>query len=1134
MCGETVVCTIGAFRCNAGAPQKCQADAITMCPFWGTTPGQPDMCSVNETCTAATGTCSCNNDPLCGTPPTAGDFCPTQGGATHSTCNMGADGCFTVTAGAACAAGQTCQTTTPGAVVTSGMACGCTPPVTDQTGVTIKLQGTGCLKAQANTVRVGSAMDDAVLTCMETGSGTGCYTWQITTSCASQQLTGGTDPVTSLPACVCKKPTVANQYYVDPDPEMSTFMTGQPTGAQFPAACRFRTLTTALGQTNVTQVIAQHTTSSNVHFKTKAGSPGVANCNGDNSCEKFPLTVPAGVHLYTSDQGSFNPFHYVIDVDTTDTSGYAVILQDKAFVEGYTVDASATNGAINAGAGVVAVVTSPIIGNYKGTAVAAAVTGHLNQVLILSKATGTSGSSAAVASNTNQTALLIQGQSAWQADFLSIVGGGSTGRGIVIDHASDPVAGTTASLVANHVNISLSGAAGSQTNIELGTNATANGIDSVAGPVAADSGNVLTVTNDTTTDGGTNSHNLKVGGGGVGVHVFNGTATVNGVDVIGNGPTGFVGYKVDLSNSPAAMGVNINQGSISGKTTTGVGIGVLANGGLVTVNGTHITGVTGWTGISIQQPAAPLSSAVTAAASAGNVTVTGTATAATLIDVVTPLVNTTATAGIVVGDGSEHLTISPTAPTASTTLPYLTITDNTKVTNYVDGIVVNNGHFMSTGTNVNVTANLRDGLQIFSSLALAGTDPNNPIGRVAVTGASITGNGRSGILIRTVVPVSLDTVKVNANGTPIAASALTSFPNGTGGIDIQRSPILNTSGSGFLVNLQNSSVSGNTNCGITLSGGELDFVDGITSVPRTCGVGVNDTPGPVTTGAAAGIFGGVTNSGGKVSAFIKNTHVQGNTGVGIYVTEAIDADPAQGANDITEVSLQDNLVTGNLTTVPASGQEPVAGGIYFAPSDTTNAACTGATCTAQALNGVLTADDIGCSDSSTVTNVGTILAPVYTKNHTTCTRIRMSSFIGNTVSCNGRAQLSFGVPQRISTSASGASPDGDWSISSDGSIVGVDLTMRCSAVASPNTLAGYNSAVSATNIGLAIPSTANNASGQSLLHVTAYGVKWNSGSIISGSDYTASLASGSQGNGDAAAWGICAGGAPTTCPVAVQ
>ena len=652
-----------------------------------------------------------------------------------------------------------------------------------------------------------------------------------------------------------------------------------------------------------------------------------------------------------------------------------------------------------------------------------------------------------------------------------------------------------------------------QVNVELGTNGANNGVAGTGNLAASDAGNILTVTNDSAGNGIDGSasltpHNIHVGPGGVGVHVFNGTATVTSVDVLASSAAGFIGYKVELSNSPAAMGVNINQGSISAAGTTTGGLGVLANGGLVTVNGTHITGTTGWTGISVQQPAAPASAGVMAVASAGNVTVTGaSAAASTLIDVVTPLGNTTATAGIVVGSGAENAIVNVTTPAANTAVPRLTIADNTKVMNYVDGIVVNNGHVVSSGANVISTANLQDGLQVFSSLALTGTDPNDPLARVLITGASFTNNGRAGVLIRDVVPVALDTVKITGNGTN-----QTTYANKSGGIDVQRSQI--SGNTGFLFSLSNSTVSGNTGCGITLSGGEGDFINGVTGT-RLCGVGVTDALGPIVAPtAASGIFGGSTSTGGKLSAVLKNDHVQNNTGVGIYVTEATDVDPSTPGfptvgtadRDVTEVSLQGNLVTGNLTVVPAAGSEPVAGGIYFAASDITNPNATGSS--------ALQVSDIGCSTG------------------VECTRIRMSSFLGNVSSCNGRAQLAFGVPQRISTSASGTSPDGDWDISSDGSIVGVDLTMRCSAAASPNTLAGYSA--TAANLGLAVPLAVDNASGQSLLHVHAYGVKWNAGTIISGSDYSSALAAASQGNDDASSWGICPGGAPTTCPVALQ
>jgi len=1112
-CGGST-CVEGAVRCNGAAPQACQRDSLG-CTFWNTPAGQPAVCSANQRCDGTTGTCACNDDPRCGTPPSSGDFCIDAGVTTHATCNLAADGCFAVTTGTACAEGLVCETTVPNAVVATGAACGCPLPLPDQTGQTVPLLGTACTPAQAAAgARVGSAMDRAVLICRPSGT---CNTWQVFVACQSQQLTGGTDPVTSQPACVCPHVTTAGQYYVDPNPAMSTFMTGQPTGVQFPSACRFRTLTTALAQPDVTQVIAAHESSSNVHFKTLRGTPAVSNCNAPNSCERFPMQIPAGVHVFTTDEGSFNPAHYIIDVDATSTKGYAVMLDDGAFLQGFTIDASATNTTgVNAGARVAAVVTSPIQGDWTSTPAAAPITARLDQVLILGNASAANGS---------QTALLIQGQARWTASFLTIAGGAGTKRGVVIDHATDPTAGTIASLTASHLNVSVSGGTG-QIAIELGSNGRDNGVAGVPGPVFADAGNVLMVTNDALDGpGAATPHRLNVGSAGVGLHLFHGTASLTGVDIAG-GPQGFTGVEIERSNAPAALGVTLAGGSISGAGTTGGGVGVLVAGGFATLDGAHVTGADGWIGVAIRQTAGN-------ATLAGDVTLTGSAGAPTIIDVVTPLGSAAAPAGIQVGQGIEASAFDVTAPPPDVALPRLTIADNTVVTHYVDGMVVNNGHVIATGANVRLLGNLRDGLQVLSSLALAGTDPNDPAARATFVGTSFSGNGRAGVLLRAVVPVLLDQVTVSGNGTPLAGSALPAFPDGTGGIDVQRSQ-LGASGGAFPTVIVNSSVSDNVGCGLTLSGGGDDLLNrtAIGDGARVCGLGTGFAidgspvgaaagrvggaqpgvrPGDVTTESPApsGIFGGRTNVGGKVSAFIKNTHVTNNSGVGIYVTEARDFDPTLTADDVTDVSFQNNVVTGNLMVVAPTGFEPVAGGIYFATSNLTSTDASGTR--------PVEVSDLGCEDPQDAA-----------VDHAVCTRVRMSSFLGNTVSCNGRAQVAFGLPQRINTSASGVSPDGDWNIGSDGTIVGVDLTMRCADAASPNTLAGYST--SAANIGLGVTSLATTVDGVSLVHVGAYGVKWNAGTIVAGGDYAPGLARAPQGNGDFAKWGVCPGVAPVVCP----
>ena len=1108
VCGpsESRICTAGATRCAMGAPQTCQLDAMG-CEFWGTTPGQPAMCSANQTCVAMTGVCACNNDPACGAMPKEGDFCPTAGAATHSACVKQADGCYTVTAGTACAAGQTCNTAA-GTVVATGTACGCPPAAADQTGKTVKLLGTGCANVGD---RVGSAMDDAVLVCGMSGT---CKVWQSMVACVTQQLTGGTDPVTGMPACVCKAPAKANQYFVDPDPSMSTFMNGAPTGAQFPAACRFRTLTTALAQPGVTEVVSQHESSSNVHFLTNTGLAGVADCTAPNTCEIFPLVVKPGVHMYTADVGSFNPNHYVVDIDGSSTT-WGVQIETGASVEGYTFDASATT-TLNAGCAGVnmgsagctpisAVVTSPALNM---PAAIAPFTATLNQVQVFTRGVATN----AVGTFAGQTGVLVRGQGAWTAHYLTVIGGaagtGVTNRGIQLAQRQ-ALALAALSLTADHVNVFMNGA--STIGVDVGIPSEAALSSAVL--------NTVSITNDATDHA--NSRGIRVGNGGIGVNVYNGTVTTTGLDVASSAAgSALTGYNVLNTNSPAAMGVNINTGNIVGGTlavnTAAAGnqagtVGVSAVAGFTTINQTHITGGRSFVGVSAQS---------TSAAVAATVNVTGSAATKTVIDAIAGT-NTTATVGIVVGSGLEY-TGTGTVPT---TLAALNINDNTTVTGYTDGLIVNNGHVLSAGTGVSFTANGRDGIQLLSDLNIPGTNPMDPLSRVSITGASITGNGRGGVLARGIAPVVLDTVKITGNGTPLPAAATT--PNAafaaagnvaSGGVDVQRSQM--TSGTAFLFTLKNSVVSANAGCGVTLSGGSDNLVNRTSAMGtgiRVCGfggtgttvAGVADpgvTAGAVQTGAVASavapvgsVFGGRTDTGGKVSATLQNNTIQNNTGVGIYVTEARDSDPAFGTDDVTEATVQGNKVAGNLTAVPATGTEPTAGGIYVAQSNWTSVPGTAAA-----------PNTIGCEATGA------------------CTRVRMETFLGNTIACNGRAQLSFAVPQRVSNTATGSA----WDISSNPSLVGVTLADRCTAPATPNTLAGYSPTVQ--SLGLAIPGSATDATLlTSLVHVNAYGVFWNSSTLASGNDYSSALASAPQGNNDAASWGVCPGATAVTCPVAL-
>jgi hypothetical protein len=113
--------------------------------------------------------------------------------------------------------------------------------------------------------------------------------------------------------------------------------------------------------------------------------------------------------------------------------------------------------------------------------------------------------------------------------------------------------------------------------------------------------------------------------------------------------------------------------------------------------------------------------------------------------------------------------------------------------------------------------------------------------------------------------------------------------------------------------------------------------------------------------------------------------------------------------------------------------------------------------------------------------------------------VRVEKFLGNTISCNGRHELGFAIPQR--TGSSDAAP---WDI---GSALGsVDMALACSESAFPNTLTGYG-ANPGSDLGLAVTSP--------VIHINARGVHWMNAVPAAGVDYSAALGTVPTGNGDA-------------------
>ena len=616
-CPETPVCTLNARTCTGGVPQLCMANSLG-CPSWV----PQTACGTHQTCTAATGMCTCTAEPRCGTPGAEGHFCPTAGGASFSVCTRDANGCFFVSAESqACTSPQTCQAT---GVVAVGSACGC-----PANGTTLN---SGCAN-QALNATVASSTDNAVLRCEMVGA---CKIWRILVNCADQSLTAGTDAVTNMPACICKPagsaPGAANTLYVDPDPPMATFMTNTPTGALQPPACRIRRLRDAIAATTTTftRVVAIHETSSNVHFAQEFKNLAT------NANSSVPLTVPAGIEVTTADGPSFNPSHYTIDLFGGDEA--RVVLSNGSSLSGFTLNAidTLTYGSPSVGAG------SDILGCSAGSATAH----HL----------------AIVGRTATQTAIAVNGNCALSGNLVTI---STVSRGIEVDYtgatgtasftgtnisvnAQDrglDIADANSAATLTSSSITLAGAAGAigaavvsgqvtlnQTAVSLtanvsaassginlsGTQATAaatvtGGTITLASSAAAPA-HALDIVNGTATLAGAT---VTVGGNTTGVRAQNASqVTINGASVLTTSckvttadcdatvadPDG-TGSLVAVIGSETGRGVYVPAGTtntgvgvtIGGTTAiSGFGNGVESGDGSLTVNGTvTVSGNTG-------------------------------------------------------------------------------------------------------------------------------------------------------------------------------------------------------------------------------------------------------------------------------------------------------------------------------------------------------------------------------------------------------------------------------------------------------------------------------------------------------------------------------------------------------------
>jgi hypothetical protein len=502
----------GSFCSSSGVQSLCQVDAQSCVYSNG---GDNTSCPTNQSCKGAGlgGACSCDN--TCSAAQAGGGSGTYCVDALHqSGCANDVNGCHIKGNTIACVGIQTCQ----GA---DGVgACQC--PAAGTTA------GTGC-----STLNATICQGDTVLTCINDAA-SGCHYWAQPNDCTASSLVCGTK--SGVAACQCSEHS-GGDYFADPVSGADTSAVF-PTGINSPAMCRFGTLGKALAQT----------TSGNRVIATSTGLPQIFNA------ETFPLVVPAGVTLTTSDSVP-TPGNYYIGLKAVSTTG--VSLGSKSVIEGFTLlNESGNVAAVALGvAGTnVTVDTVTLEGTNGGTmgtgiGVSGSGQGLLNAVTVQGFTTGVSVSTTsgvAVALNnstidTNATGVALT-NGTLSVDTVTVNSG--SGDGVNAKAA----AGAISTLSAKSLTV---------------TNMTGMGVAQVS------SGGTVTVT--------LTSANVHNNGGGM--LVTGGTGTLGAVQLHDN-----TGVGITQSGGSVTLG--------SGGTTTvqaNAGKGVALSGGTLTVGAASIT-----------------------------------------------------------------------------------------------------------------------------------------------------------------------------------------------------------------------------------------------------------------------------------------------------------------------------------------------------------------------------------------------------------------------------------------------------------------------------------------------------------------------------------------------------------------
>ncbi len=280
---------------------------------------------------------ACVPDPACGAD---GTFCVAGDDTLLRACSTNVGGCrYSIVT--ACATPQVCQGTA------GSVGCGC-PPIGSSLGDRCTSAGTqACDPVSRN-----------ALVCESQGT---CQVWVAApgTSCTSQGLvcyaSGGSA------VCVCDAYS-GTDLYADPFSGSPASAAVRPTGAQAPAACRFKSLTDALARASAGSTVRM------TGWTSTSGAVAFSSASG----ETFPLVVNPGVTLATTDSSPV-PAHYLIEVDQAGAMRPVLELDHDTTASGFTVQ-PATGGSASeallvscAAAGTNAVALSDLVLDGKGS-----------------------------------------------------------------------------------------------------------------------------------------------------------------------------------------------------------------------------------------------------------------------------------------------------------------------------------------------------------------------------------------------------------------------------------------------------------------------------------------------------------------------------------------------------------------------------------------------------------------------------------------------------------------------------------------------------------------------------------------------------------------------------------------------